>query len=329
MYRPAIQVRSNGLIKYDVWMGSSSYQRFDFQEAARQQYDGTLTAHARKRLISAVDILIQRNPKRWVYNPISETHHEFSINLTTLTIASNRLLSAREAYDTLLVKYLRYMRDKYGLREYVWKAELQERGQIHYHICGNQFVPWQVIRWKWNSLQKQAGLLNDYAREHKNFNPPSTEIKTVEKEEDILGYVSKEIAKTNFYSLANGYAASGVQWDKRNKCYFGYWQEGLGNGPWHYGEWDGNRKCITWEKEGLELVEPKLNGKIWDASELLKISRFADEMDNETWNRIAAAKRAGQVRVIETDKCEIFKTEEPLELLSTPFLKNYRTYISK
>lgn len=328
MYRPAIQVRSNGLIKYDVWTGATSYTRFDFQQAARQQYDGTLTEHSRKRLMAAVDILIQKNPKRRIYNPISETYHDFNINFTTLTISSTRNLSAREAYDTLLVKYLRYMRDKYNLREYVWKAELQERGQIHYHICGNEFIPWQVIRWKWNSLQKQAGLLNDYAREHKHFNPNSVDIHSVENEEDLLGYVSKEICKTNFYQTACGYACSGVQWDNRQKCYFGYWQEGFGHGPWHYGEWDGNRQCITWQKPGLELVESKLNGKVWDASDSLKISRFSDEMDQETWSRIAAAQRAGRVKTVAAERCEIFKTPLPLKLLSDETLKNYRNYIS-
>jgi hypothetical protein len=328
MYRPAIQVRSNMLVKYDVWTGPSIHQRFNFREAIRQQYEGTLTAHARKRLMSAVDILIQRNPTRKIYNPISQTEHDFSINFTTLTIASPRLVSAREAYDVLLSRYLRYMRDKYDVREYVWKAELQERGQIHYHLLTNQFIPWQVIKWKWNSLQKQAGLLDDWARQHKNFNPNSTDIHTVEKEEGVLEYISKEIGKTNFYSLANGSAASGVWWDNYAKVYVGNWQDGGEKGQWHYGEWDGDRKCITSAREGMELVEPKLNGKIWDASDALKISRFADEMDDETWSRIAQGKRDGKIKEVAVERCEVFKMAKPLQYLSNNMLKNYREYLS-
>lgn len=328
MYRPAIQVRSNMLVKYDVWTGASTHKRFDFKEAIRQQYEGTLTQHARKRLLSAIDILIQRNPTHRIYNPISESEHDFSINFITLTIASNRMIEAREGYDALLSKWIRYMRDKYGVKEYVWKAELQERGQLHYHVATNQFIPWQVIRWKWNSLMKQEGLLNDYAREHGNFNPNSVDVHAVESEEDILGYISKEIAKTNFYHLANGSAASGVRWDNDAKVYVGNWQDGGENGSWHYGEWDGNRNCISWQKPGMELVEPKLNGRIWDASEILKVSRFADEMDNETWNRIAEGKRAGKIREIGVERCEVFKMPKPLEYLSTNMLKNYRQYLS-
>jgi hypothetical protein len=328
MYRPAIQVRSNGLIKYDVWTGPTLHKRFDFREAIRLQYDGTLTGHARKRLMSAVDIMIQRNPKRRIYNPISETHHDFSISFATLTIASDNLVTAREGYDLLLSKWLRYMRDKYNVREYVWKAELQQRGQLHYHVMCNEFIPWQVLRWKWNSLQKQAGLLNSYARQHGNFNPNSTDIHKVEKEDDILSYISKEIGKTNFYSLANGSAAANVYWDVDNKMYIGNWQEGGENGKWHYGEWDGNRECLSWNKEGMQLVEAKLNGKIWDASERLKVSRFADEMDDETWRNISQAKREGKVREIGTDRCEIFKTNKPLKLLSTKMLENYRQYLA-
>lgn len=328
MYVPVIQVRSNSLVKYDAWTGSSTHQRYDFAESERQPYAGGFSPHARKRLMSAIDILIQRNPTRTIYNPISQTEHQFNINFTTLTISSDNLIGARRAYDELLSKWLRYMRDKYDLREYVWKAELQERGQLHYHVCGNQFIPWQVIRWKWNSLQKKAGLLNDYARKNGNFNPNSTDIHAVEKQEDLLGYISKEIGKDSFAGCENGWRVSGVWFDKEAKKYLGWIEDGYMTEQWKYFEWNPDRTPASWPDPKLKLVEVQLDAKAWDASERLKVSRFAEVMDDLTWKRIAEGLRKNKVKKIETERCEVFKTTKPLQLLSDDFLQKYRSYLA-
>lgn len=310
-----------------MWTGESTVNRFDFEHAARQQYDGTLTAHARRRLLSAVDILIQRNPKREIWNPISNTSHEFSINFITLTVASNTNITAREGYDLLLSKWIRYMRDKYDMREYIWKAELQERGQLHYHITSNTFIPWQVIRWKWNKSQKEAGLLNEYAKKHKNFNPNSVDVHTVEKENDILAYVSKEISKTTWAGIENGGRVKEVIFDKKRQVYTGFAEHDPFSNKWLPYEWDGEGKAVCYNGMGYWLVEAKLDGKVWDASETLKRKRYIDEIDEETFRRIAAAERQGTVRRIGVERCEILKHRDPLILLSPELQKKWREKI--
>lgn len=327
MYQPAIQVRSNGLVKYDVWMGESSHKRYNIRESERLPYNGEFSNHARKRLISAIDILIQRNPTKIIYNPISETSHEFNINFITLTVASKINITARQGYDELLSKWLRYMRDKYDLREYVWKAEFQQRGQVHYHVAGNEFIPWQVIRWKWNNLQKKAGLLNDFAREHGHFNPNSTDIHKIEKDQDTLNYISKEIGKNSFEGCKNGYKVCEIYFDKKEKLYVGYVEDGAGSDRWLYMDWNPDLTPHSWDDPAYTLVPAKMEGKIWDASERLKVSRFAELMDTETCNRIGNAIREGKVRRLSMERCDIIKTQKPLELLSNSFLKKYQEYI--
>lgn len=324
---PAIQVRSNGLIRYDVWTGESKHTRYDFSECEREPYDGSFTDHARKRLMSAIDILIQRNPTRKIWNPISESEHDFSINFITLTIASDIAIGARQGYDLLLSKWIRYMRDKYGMKEYVWKAELQQRGQIHYHILSNCFIPWQVIRWKWNKVQREAGLLDDWAREHHNFNPNSTDIHVMEKLDNVMDYISKEIGKDGFAGMENGYRVSGVWFDKDTQQYIGNWEDGFMSNNWKYGEWKPNLEMKSWPEKGFGLVKHKLDGRIWDAAERLKMKRFSDIIDDATEKIIAAAIRKGGAKKIGADRCEIIKAKNPLSLLSAETLKNYRQYI--
>lgn len=316
MYQPFLQVRSNSLVTFDMWMGETSHRRFDFKQSERESYEGTMTEHARRRLTSCVDIMIQRNPTRKIWNPISESEHDFNINFITLTVSSHRNISAREGYDNLLSKWIRYMRDKYDLREYVWKAELQQRGQLHYHIATNTFIPWQVIRWKWNNEQKKAGLLQDYAKEFKNFNPNSVDVHKVEAEGDILGYISKEISKVSFLNVENELKVRGVRFNKKERKYTGEVESKTGSEYYFYAEWDQLMKCTSIHDPGFNLVPARLDGRIWDASETLKRKRFVDEIDRETERRMAAAIREGQARKIEVERCIVVKCPKPLDLLS-------------
>jgi hypothetical protein len=77
----------------------------------------------------------------------------------------------------------------------VWKAEFQERGALHYHLLQSEFVPWYVLRWKWNSVMKKAGYLKQWALEHKNFNPPSIDIHSVWKVGNVAAYIAKYMSK--------------------------------------------------------------------------------------------------------------------------------------
>ena len=327
MYRPYLQVRSNSLITFECWTGESSHKRHEFEREATPPYNGTLSEHARKRLMSAMDILIQRNPVRRIFNPISQTNHDFNINFTTLTVSSPENITAREGYDELLSKYIRYMRDKYDLREYVWKAELQERGQLHYHIAGNVFIPWQVIRWKWNQVQKKAGLLDSFAAKYGHFKPNSTDIHAVEKVEDVYQYISKEISKNTYIKTANGFAVKEVRYKKERGTYQGGLEKTKGKGNFTFAEWSPSGKCISFPVPGYELEEAKIDGKLWDASEKLKIPRFISEIDDTTQRLISAAKRSGEARESTADRCGILRIKNPLKLLSTDLQVDYRNYI--
>lgn len=208
MLHQFVQVRDGGLLIYN---------QSDYRSATRNRhvlgpgktYSGTVTSHSAKRIKCALDILLQRSPQVRIFNPISESYHDFRINFTTLTVAAKQNITAREAYDKLLAEWLRYMRRKCGLRDYLWKAELQERGQIHYHVATNTFIDYRTIKWRWNSLQKRAGLLVGYHNKYGHWNPNGTDIHAVHKVQDIHAYLAKYLAK----SSQNTKATVGKVWD--------------------------------------------------------------------------------------------------------------------
>lgn len=194
-----MQVRDRSVILYPE-SDSSSYseKRRDNMLAVRtSRYSGTMTGGARKRLTKSITLMAQAVKPRWIHNPVINRTVHHHLSFMTLTIANCRNLTGQEAYTQLLAPFLQWLRDtrctidQQTVKAYVWKAEKQKRGQIHYHLVIPDFIHHRKIRQKWNALQKKAGLLDDYAKEHGHFNPPSTEMKA--KKTGEMKYLVKDI----------------------------------------------------------------------------------------------------------------------------------------
>lgn len=215
LYHSHIQVRNRAVLVYDVYYGKASraltdWRRRNMKRQRAAAYSGLMTPGATKRLRKACCIMAQSCPPKTIYNEVTQRYHRHQFSFITLTLAENdRMLSAREAYDTLLVHFLQWLRRTMGVHTYIWKAELQERGQIHYHITCPNFLHMRKIQFKWNDLQRRAGLLESFKLKHGHDNPPSTQIKTARSVDDMAAYLEKEICK----SMQNQEALDGKVWD--------------------------------------------------------------------------------------------------------------------
>jgi hypothetical protein len=171
------------------------------QKQAKLAYSGGMSMGTRKRLAKAVTIMSQAIKPKWIRNPVTNKldYHQFTF--VTLTVASHKNITARSAYDALLSHFLDWMtrtvaQENPAAKTYIWKAELQKRGQIHYHITTPAFIHWRDIRRKWNALQREAGLLDDFALEHGHFDPNGTDVHKTQHVKKADRYLIKELGKT-------------------------------------------------------------------------------------------------------------------------------------
>lgn len=198
---PVIQIRPNAIIEYLEpvcgYYGHGGESHIEEANKAKEEaYSGELKDAAAKRLKKAVNLLVMSSEKGYIYNPVTQKQQYFQIAFITLTISSKyQLLTASEAHKRLLEPFLQWLRRVKKCNSYIWKAELQARGQIHYHITLGRFILFNEIRDKWNYLQRQAGLLEDYYEENKHYNPNSTDVHSVKGIRNICSYLCKYIAK--------------------------------------------------------------------------------------------------------------------------------------
>lgn len=205
-YITHIQVRNNCLVLYGQPELPPNHARNT--EGFKKAYSGQMASGTQKRIRKALDIFLQLTPEKTIWNPVIQYFHPFRLGFTTLTIHDEKQISGKEAHAKLLKPWLRWAGTQ-GVRNYIWKAELQERGVLHYHVTVDSFLHMDSIRYKWNGLQKREGLLDNFARKHCHFNPNSTDVHSVKTVKDLEAYLAKYIAK----SEQNQKSIGGKVWD--------------------------------------------------------------------------------------------------------------------
>lgn len=158
-------------------------------------YSGAMTLGARKRMTKAVTLLCQATKPKWITNPVNGKMQYHKLSFLTLTVSSEKNITAKECYTLVLQHFIQWLRRTKKVTSYIWKAELQQRGQIHYHFIFPEFIHYREIRTEWNNLQRRAGLLDNYAQKYKHADPNSTDIHEMKNVRKTAKYVCKELGK--------------------------------------------------------------------------------------------------------------------------------------
>lgn len=196
-----LQVRGNCLVQwyrpeYD-WNSKFNRNRIMLQNfKGTKTYSGMITKTSAKRIRTAVELLLQVSPARTVTNPYTKNVITHRLSFITLTIpATKHNYTPNEGYRLLLKQFLRYFRENGIMTTYIWKAEFQQRGQLHYHITTNATIDFRIIRKYWNGLMIKNKMLEEYYNEHLHYDPNSIDIHQVHQLKDIQSYLIKYLSK--------------------------------------------------------------------------------------------------------------------------------------
>jgi hypothetical protein len=176
---------------------------------------------SRSRLRRAFNLLIATSTPQIGYNHKTQRSFTFLLNFITLTLSAKQ--GTATDYDIkklLLNDFLTRLRQQKKLERYIWRAEPQKNGNLHFHITTNQWFEWQYIRDTWNSCQKKLGYIDLFNEKHYHINPNSTDVHSVSNLRHCGKYVSKYLSKVEHDSRS----INGKIWDcsqnlkTKNKC---------------------------------------------------------------------------------------------------------------
>ena len=287
-----IQLRHKSMIiysqlDYDKYFPSKPKVDLSTYSKEGNNYSGQVSYHVRRRINHAIHKLLLASPPITIYNTVTLQEEVFTINFITLTIPTNNILiDTKEGYDRLLKPFLRTMRRKYNLQSYIWKAELQMRGQLHYHLTTNTWINWNNIRNEWNYLLRRNNLMDEYIEANGNDNPNSTDVHKIYKIKNIANYLSKYISK----DIA-----------KTNTKYGKYSNEISYNSSIVYG-------CMISCCTITISDDMNFDSKVWDCSRDIKLAKLPTiEIDDNLMAEFKMLKYGSKISDTSTEYCNIIE----------------------
>lgn len=228
---PQIAIHPNRITSYSTieWHVPKPYRgkKHDITKE-KKDHNGKVSVNARRKIGKAIEYLLFLAREKELPDTYNGRNYKFKLAFITLTLPSTQVHSDNEIKSRCLNQFLIEARAKWRVQNYLWRAEKQKNGNLHFHILVDKFCPWSEVRDVWNRITNKLGYVDryrdemrrfhaggfkvredllkhwDYKNQLKSYNaakvndwasPNSTDIHSVHKVKDIKSYVSKYCTK--------------------------------------------------------------------------------------------------------------------------------------
>lgn len=162
----------------------------------KSTYTGLATRSSMRNLQRCTDIFFMGRRKSHGLNPVTKKSGYFQAAFITLSIPDlHTVVDAQYGYNKLLKKFMQRIIYNFGVRDYIWKFEWQERMQGHWHIFVDRFCKMDEIKRYWIQYLDEEGLTKDFRAKY-NYDPSqSCHIKGMRSEGELKYYLNNYITK--------------------------------------------------------------------------------------------------------------------------------------
>lgn len=208
---PVLQVRTYGLLVYEKreWHYKPKKDRTPLKpenphsnkyttDSTNNQYSGSLTPFAKRKLKRAIQLLVASSKDKEAPNFKTGKMFKFKVNFVTLTLpAPQDNVTDKDLKKYCLDNLIKRLRRKHKLNNYVWRAERQKNGNLHFHLISDTYIHYQSLRDNWNELLNKFGYIDKFEQKYGHRNPNSTDIHAVWKVKNLSQYFIKYMSKDN------------------------------------------------------------------------------------------------------------------------------------
>lgn len=197
---PYISIKPSGFcsyLRYDETKDHRGKLNFEHLEKLDNRSHGLMSRKANKRVSTAIDWLLYLSKDKPLFAKSKREHVKFKLNFVTLTLSSKQIHSDNEIKNVMLNQFLTELRTKYKCYNYLWRAESQANGNIHFHVCTDVFIPWRSLRTDWNRIQEKMGYVTRYTQKTGKTDPNSTDVHSINNVRNLGGYLAKYCTKNS------------------------------------------------------------------------------------------------------------------------------------
>ena len=325
---PTVQVRPNMILIYDTYQFPNGRKSPvpDITMAPRsvitplpvepfsskKAYSGELCPNSKKRLSKAINLLCAIAQPKIAENFKTGQLFQFRVNFVTLTLpAPQGIITDKQLKSKCLDPWIKSMKRKYGLRSYVWRAERQFNGNLHFHVTTDTYLPYDDLCHVWNRQLDRLGFIDRFRALHGHSRPNSTDVHSVQKIINLAAYMVKYMSKSPADHLKQ------------------INEQRLSSGKRELNPSNHRFRQIEGQPEWNQPIE----GKVWDCSTNLKLkARCETEISNDQTDCLQSLIDTFPDQCKRTDFCFIIFTNNiPMDRLLSGILLvmwlNYLNYV--
>jgi hypothetical protein len=231
IYRPRQNFTGRAHFDYLKQVEETTTTKNNFKQPRSNKTNGFLSDRAGSRLRRSIKYLLWLSGSFKIQNKKIILKPSGHISFITLTLCFTQHHSDNFIKKACLNQFFTELNRKYPSIQYIWRAEKQKNGNIHFHILTNHFVPWAWIAQTWNRLLKKIGYLQQYQQKFSSMsfedycqtiqdykinerpkyklrfekgkkenwsNPPSTHVEDMRTAKEIVYYMSKYLTKNSY-----------------------------------------------------------------------------------------------------------------------------------
>jgi len=130
---------------------------------------GKLSKQAKKKLNLSIEYFLALNQPQNGKSGYSGSSFKNSIGFITLTLPSTQVHTDNFIKSQCLNQLFIELRNYNHVTNYVWRAEYQKNGNIHFHVLINTYVYWKELQRRWNRIISKLGYVQKYRENMMEF----------------------------------------------------------------------------------------------------------------------------------------------------------------
>lgn len=116
--------------------------------------------------------------------------------MLTLTLPSCQIESDKEIKRNYLNNFLIQLKKDHANINYLWVAEKQKNGNIHFHIVVDRFVHKNWLNKHWNAVLDNGNYIEEFEKKFNHKMPPSAHVRGQKAMENPINYLIKYVTKS-------------------------------------------------------------------------------------------------------------------------------------
>lgn len=159
--------------------------------------NGIMSYKASHQINEKIDWMLLITKEKDAPQKIFASNYKWKINMLTVSLSAKQIHSDKVIKSKLLDHYILKLHRLFNVKNYIWRAETQYNGNIHFHIITDVFIPYKAAQFQWNKVQEKLGYIDEFEKKHKYRTPNSTDIHSIKKVKHLGKYLSKYMGKNS------------------------------------------------------------------------------------------------------------------------------------